>query len=259
MVQDWTAAHWALAQSRSATVYVSPELISDPFHASFDLLLRGGPVRDFPGGGCLLYRDRPDRPLTYLAFVPRDKTTTAQVAALFPAVQSLPPILAQPDDHLEYTRQLVPAGAAAAPPAFAVDAVFGEALRLVGFDLDPAQARRGEPLPITLRWQALAAPLPELVMFVHLYPPGPESTAQQPAAQHDGAPCGQAWPTTRLQPGEIVVDPRALTIPADYADPSAILAVGVYEWPSLARLPVSGQAAQLPANRVLLGEFAVAP
>jgi hypothetical protein len=257
MVQDWRAANWALEQSRTATVYISPELVSDPFHASFDLLLRGGPVRDFPGAGCLLYPDRDSRPLAYLTFVPRDPVTTDQVAALYPTGQALAPILRQPDAQVEYTRFQVPAGAASMPPAQPTDAVFGDALRLVGFELDPPQARAGETIHITLYWQALAAPLPEYVMFVHLYAPVPEGPSQPPLAQHDGAPCNQAWSTTRLAAGERVIDTRAVTIPTVYAGTKAVLAVGVYAWPSQVRLPVTGATPQLPDNRIVLSDVSI--
>src|SRR5258705_9633851 len=40
---DWRAANLALDRARTQGVYLSPELISDPQHFSFYLLLRPGP------------------------------------------------------------------------------------------------------------------------------------------------------------------------------------------------------------------------
>ena len=263
LVGDWRAANLALDRSQTQDVYLSPELISDSQHDSFDLLLRASPVRDFPGPGCLLYRDQPDRPLTYIVFAPADPRTAVRIAALFPQSSQAAPILHQPNPYPDYRIFQVPAGATATAPQHVTNAVFGGALRLLGYDLSATTVRAGETLTVTLYWQALQSPLPDYSMFVHMYLPGGDAGAAgvspQPAAQNDGAPCGQSFPTPRWQTGEIVVDERALTVPADFQFGSAALGLGVYGWPSLERLPVAGPVPLLTGDRVRLGEIKVVP
>ena len=264
-VADWRAANLALARSPSQHVFLSPELISnDVEHPSFDLLLRAGPVRDFPGPDCLVYRDRPDQPLSYIVLVPSDPRTIDRLAALFPTGrQEQQAILHAPNEWADYLIYDVPAGAVAAAPRARTNAVFGGAVGLVGYDLSQTSARPGETIKVTLYWQGLAAPLATYNMFVHLYLPGGDvgapGVSPRPVAQSDGAPCGQKFLTTLWAAGEIVVDERALTVPAGYPAATAALGVGVYAWPSLERLPVAGLAAPsvLPGDRVSLGTIKV--
>jgi hypothetical protein len=96
-------------------------------------------------------------------------------------------------------------------------------------------------------------------MFAHLYPPEPDAASQPPLAQHDGAPCSQAYSMTRLAPVETVIDNRSVTIPAGYPHASALLAVGVYAWPSLERLPITAAPRQLPDHRLLVAELQIVP
>jgi Dolichyl-phosphate-mannose-protein mannosyltransferase len=261
LVQDWQAANLALARSSSQDVFLSPDLISRTDHASFDLLLRGGPARDFPGPGCLLYREAPDRPMTYIVLAPSDPRTTDRLAGLFPAGHQEPAILHAPGQWADYLIFQVPAGAKATAPQYVTNARFGDAVRLVGYDLSSPTVRAGGTLTVTLYWQALQPALSDYSMFVHLYWPGGDvgaaGVSPQPVAQSDGAPCGQSFPTPRWQMGEIVVDERTLTVPADFQFGSAPLALGVYGWPSLERLPVAGQVTVLTGDRVRLGEIKV--
>jgi hypothetical protein len=261
LVADWQAANLALSRTSNEYVFLSPALISQADHLSFDLLLRGGPARDFPGPACLLYRDAPERPMTYIVLAPSDPLTIDRLAGLFPAGHQEPAILHAPGQWADYLIFQVPAGAAATPPQHVTNAMFGGALRLWGYDLSAPTVRAGGTLTVTLYWQALQSPLPDYSMFVHLYLPGGDvgaaGVSPRPVAQNDGAPCGQDFPTPRWQAGEIVVDERTLTVPADFQFGSAPLALGVYGWPSLERLPVAGQATLLSGNRVRLGEIQV--
>jgi hypothetical protein len=172
-----------------------------------------------------------------VTFLPRDEVTPARLARLFPDGLVEAPIVRQPDLQDEYAIFSVPSGTAAAAPSERTDASFGGQLRLVGYDLGAATLRRGDALALTLYWESLAASLPELIIFVHAYWPGGErgqaGVPVEPFAQSDGAPCGQTFTTTRWLPGEVVVDERTLSIPADYPAAGATLAVGVYAWPSL--------------------------
>src|SRR5690606_13837992 len=80
---DWQAAQLARASAQVGPVYLSPELISNPAHPTFSLLLEGLPAREFPGPGCLVYVDRPAAPMTYFVDVLNDQRSADRLARLF--------------------------------------------------------------------------------------------------------------------------------------------------------------------------------
>ncbi len=261
LVADWQAANLALARSASQAVFLSPDLMSRTDHSTFDLLLHGSPVRDFPGPACLLYPAAPSQPATYIILAPSDPGTYGRLTTLFPAGHQEAAILHAPGQWADYLVYQVPAGTPAAGPQHPANALFGDQLRLAGYDLSASSVRPGQTFTVTLYWQALQPALPAYSMFVHLYLPGGDvgaaGVSPQPVAQNDGAACSQSFPTPRWQPGEIVVDERALLVPADYRAATAPLGLGVYAWPSLQRLPAAGQASLLPGDRVSLGDIQV--
>jgi hypothetical protein len=260
---DWRAAQLALADEANSQVYLSPQLLSNPAHAAFNLLLAGGPVRDFPGPGCLVYFDQPAGPLTYIIDLLNDQRTAGRLAQLYgPQAQSRLMMHAV-DPWPLYAVVEVPAGATPAAPTAPTTAVFGGALRLVGYSLSAADVKPGETLTLTVFWQALTSSLPEMNVFVHLYQPGgdvaAEGVAAQPVAQSDGPPCQGNYPTTRWAVGEIVADERQLTVPPDFAADRAPLAVGLYRWPDQVRVPPTGSDQVIPGDRLRLTELRVTP
>jgi len=106
----------------------------------------------------------------------------------------------------------------------------------MGYSISPSTPRAGDDLTVQLYWQT-SVPLAEFYSaFVHLHVPG----EPEPIAQSDSEPCQAAYQTTRWLPGEIVIDTHTLTVPPDFPADAANLAVGMYVWPSLERLPVHG-------------------
>jgi hypothetical protein len=259
-VGEWEAATLARDRAAMGSVYLAPELINDS-HPAFDLLLRGR--RSVSGGDavralpftCLAYFDRPARPVTYVVDALNDNSLIEKLGAQFPTGQRGAPILHRPEPFPLYEIFEVPAGADALDPPILTSATFGAAIRLMGYSLDALTARRGDVLTLTLYWQAETRPEADYTAFVHLFAPGGEASA--PAAQSDSPPCDGGYPTSRWEPGEIVVDTRTLTLPADYAANSARLAVGMYAWPAPDRLPITGADAALPDGRLLLTEIPI--
>lgn len=111
--------------------------------------------------------------------------------------------------------ELAPAATAALAPDLA------PGLTLLGAAA-PAAARPGQPLTVTLRWQA-AARLPRYTVFVHVL-----DRAGKLVAQHDGEPDGGSFPTSGWLPGEVVKDAPTLTLPAALPPGAYTLMVGVY-------------------------------
>lgn len=131
------------------------------------------------------------------------------------------------------------------PPATAVDsaALFGDAIRLVGFDPPPPAADPSRPVPVTLYWQAATGSIAtSYAVFVHLL-----DEDGRIIAQHDGPPAGGARPTDGWMAGEYVADAHELAWrETDYRGP-ARLVVGLYDPLTGVRLATAeGDQFQLP-------------
>jgi hypothetical protein len=106
-----------------------------------------------------------------------------------------------------------------APPAFAEDVVIGDALRLLGFDVQ----RDGETVQIDLHWQPLSPLDSDFTSFVQLLAAGDEKVAQS-----DHQPGGVYYPTSLWQPGDTLRDSHTLALPAGAPPGPYRLLVGMY-------------------------------
>jgi hypothetical protein len=128
-------------------------------------------------------------------------------------------------------------------PEQALNAVFGEAIALTGYTLSPTPTG----LDLALFWQAQASPQADYTVFVHLV-----DAAGQIAAQADGQPRGGTYPTSIWEVGETVLDRRSVAAPrGEYQ-----VYVGLYQWQTMARLPVALDGAA-PDDRLYLGSVTV--
>ena len=125
-----------------------------------------------------------------------------------------------------------------------VNAVFGDQIRLIGYDMEQTEAH----LNLTLFWQAMRRMGRDYKVFVHL------SSLDDGAivAQHDGMPRDWTYLTSWWEKDEIVTD----TITLDVSGLSAghyEVAVGLYNPDTLERLPVVDQAGtSLPERKLVL-------
>jgi hypothetical protein len=115
-------------------------------------------------------------------------------------------------------------------PTTTLDATFTETIgnstmiHLLGADLPPATAVPGEPLSLTLYWQAQRGTVRPYTVFTHLV-----AADESLAAQQDNWPVNGQWPPTCWQPGEIVVDRVQLSLPADLPPGEYQLFTGLYD------------------------------
>ena len=124
--------------------------------------------------------------------------------------------------------------AAASAIATPVDVAFGGQLGLVGYELGADELHPGDALPLTLFWQADAAPARDYSIFVHLTD---ENDILQ--AQRDSFPDKGNRPTSQWPLHALIVDPHLITVPQTAPAPARLrLDVGVYDYASGARLPV---------------------
>ena len=88
-------------------------------------------------------------------------------------------------------------------------------------------------LPLLLAWQPLRPSDVEYVTLVHLI--APDGTL---AKQYDRAPLQGVAPTTLWHEGDILLDAYDLEIPTGLPPGDYRLIVGLYDLPTLTRLPV---------------------
>ncbi len=104
-----------------------------------------------------------------------------------------------------------------------VDVTLGEKVRLLGYDLDTAEAHPGGAVVVTLYWQALTPFSRNYQTFAHLY------DGESLLAQHDTAPECAVNPTTRWEAGDVIADPHIITLPDSLSTGEAPLYVGMYD------------------------------
>jgi hypothetical protein len=137
------------------------------------------------------------------------------------------------------------------PHAYPVGARLGEAVELVGYDLDRNRAAPGEPLRLTLIWRALAPQETAYTVFTHLLDEG-----EQVRGQKDNPPVQGSYPTTLWVPGEVIVDEYEIVVAENAPPGTHAIEVGMYDPATMQRLPVWDPSGAL-GDRVLLGQVEV--
>ncbi len=128
------------------------------------------------------------------------------------------------------------------------DVRLGECCTLIGYRLPPRlQVRPGDSFDVTLYWQSLAKVSQDYTVFVHLLDARGALSAQQ-----DSMPRAGTYPTSIWAPEEIVSDTYNLTLAPDAAPGEYQLEIGMYQWPSLQRLPVRGDSRMAQGEHIRL-------
>jgi 4-amino-4-deoxy-L-arabinose transferase-like glycosyltransferase len=135
------------------------------------------------------------------------------------------------------------------PPSSAVAdetlaALFGDAITLTGYTLGPTPTG----LDLALFWEARAPVRTDYTVFVHLV-----DAAGEIVAQADGQPRGGTYPTSIWDVDERIVDEHSVSAPpGEYQ-----IYVGLYQWQTMARLPVASDGVAATEDRLLLGTVRV--
>jgi len=111
----------------------------------------------------------------------------------------------------------------------------GGSIELLGYEV--SAARPGEFLYVTLYWHCLASVEKDYTVFNHLLAPRADGAQ---VAQQDGPPANGLYPTSWWRPGEVIVDRHVIAVPPDTPPGEYQLAVGLYEFATMQRLPVQG-------------------
>lgn len=146
------------------------------------------------------------------------------------------------------------AGAAELATATPSEGQLGDAAQLLAYRVDPADARLGAALTVTLYWQPLARTDRPYTVFIHLL------GANGSVAQVDAYPGQGRYPTDRWLIGRAFADSYTLTLPPDAPTGPARLIVGLYDLTTLQRLPATGPTANPQGEAWLeLGALTIGP
>jgi hypothetical protein len=127
-----------------------------------------------------------------------------------------------------------------------VGANFGNQIDLLGFEVAD-RLSPGAEFDVTLYWEARRPPEDYYVVFVHLL-----DADGQLVASHDGPPMDGRYPTRAWLPGDVVPDVHRLVLAPDTPVGMYDLRVGMYQWPSLERLPVWDSQGVEQADRIMV-------
>ncbi len=137
-------------------------------------------------------------------------------------------------------------------PQVAVDEVFGDVARLVGFDPPPESVPTGQPIPLTLYWQArqTGEPVGYTVFAQVLGENG------RLIAQHDSVPGNGRRPTTGWVEGEYIQDEHLLRFREEGYTGEAQIIVGLYDPTTSTRLTLTDgrDAFPLPLSLMIANE-----
>lgn len=119
-----------------------------------------------------------------------------------------------------------------------VNSLFGDSIRLAGYDTDLLSPPLSESLRLRLYWHADSLPPGDYSMFLHLVP----LDSLTPFAQWDGPPAMQSRPTPSWNDSSetLVGDWITIEIPADIAPGEYRLLLGLYDYQTGIRLAITG-------------------
>jgi hypothetical protein len=204
--------------------------------------------------------DRAPSDTTYLIAHHDDKQSLSRLAALYP--QSV--AVGQGALHYGepfYSAVRVPAGTApnvAPQERSEVNWAAPDAqVQLAGYDLDQATYRPGERIELTAYWRSSGALSTDYTVFVHLLGPDNPVSGGPLWAQDDSEPCRRGYPTSTWASDEIVIDPYALAIPDEAPPGEYRIAIGLYEWATMTRLPVLDEAGNVAGDYTVLGSVRI--
>jgi mannosyltransferase len=136
-------------------------------------------------------------------------------------------------------------------PAAALDARFGQAVRLRGYAMEGDALAPGGILPVTLFWEA-TTPIAERYKVTLQLLDG----VGRLVAQHDTEPGDGLAPTTTWKPGQVSQDRYGVWLPPDAPSGRYTLIVGLYHITTGERLPVTLDAEPV-GDQLVLGSVEV--
>jgi hypothetical protein len=127
-------------------------------------------------------------------------------------------------------------------------ALFGDSIRLLGYEVDRETAVPGDSIHLTLYWQADGPADNYWSVFTHLVDPSGTMVAQD-----DKVPYGGLYPPNRWWAGQIIDDDYELTVPLDAPAGAYHINLGMYDHLTGERLQLkTAEGEPLPDNQLQL-------
>lgn len=133
----------------------------------------------------------------------------------------------------------------AASPQNPVNASFGDAVALLGFDREQHE----DALEMTLYWQSIAPVDVDYDVFIHLL----DETGRI-VAQVDTQPLNGLAATSIWQAGDLIRDPHTLPLPPDLPAGTYTLVTGLFDRDTMTRLPLVGPAGE---DNIILDQLVI--
>jgi 4-amino-4-deoxy-L-arabinose transferase-like glycosyltransferase len=166
-------------------------------------------------------------------------------------ISFLPALLpddSQPVERLYLGQVRVVDPAEGQPPSHPMAVRFGGQIELLGYDLSAERLMAGQPLRLTLYWQAAERPAADYTVFTQLIGPDGQVWGQQ-----DNQPQAGRYPTTAWPVRDKVVDRYELKLKEGAPPGTYRLLVGMYDLTSGQRLAaIAANGAPLPDNAIPL-------
>jgi hypothetical protein len=133
------------------------------------------------------------------------------------------------------------------PPIVPTEYVFGESIRLIGYESQPDYVSPGGQLTVTLHWESLRSVTTDYTVFTQLL--GPDL---QLHGQMDQQPLSGHWPTSRWLPGQKYVDKFVIDVSETAPQGEYVLLVGLYDLGTGQRMPISLHGERVPDDAIAL-------
>ena len=135
-------------------------------------------------------------------------------------------------------------------PATPSEAVFGSIIRLLGADVEPAEARPNGTVQITYYFEGLATTETDYEIFTHV-----EATTGSSRFVNDHHPVRSRLPTSQWRQGDLVRDVFTVTVPTGATPGTYRVMMGLFHGND--RLPVTPAQANAGGDRVQAARFEV--
>lgn len=238
-------------------VYLSP-VPSDWYTLRFAVNDDASRLRSFNGRACLVFPAHAGRVAHEIIIVHpgEDNRSLARLQRLFPRGRYGWQVS---NREVPYAIEFViPAGSTAqVAPMYTSQAIFGERIALLGFDLDRSVAAPGDRLLLRLWWQGLAPVRTDYTVFVHVVGPPRPNSGSVLWAQRDARPCDNSFLTTQWSSGEVIWDDYPLDLPADLPAGVYTLTTGLYDLQTGDRLQVRSSELQAQDNALTLASLEI--
>ncbi len=234
-------------RERPEPIYLSPV---DAHHYTIQFGLARRVARSFDGRFALVLP--PPSVAAVYGIVTRDDPHTLvrleQMYAQVHVLETLFDFTAQP-----YAALVRIEGMPRLAPQNEVHARFGETIELIGY----TSARDRDGITLTVYWRALETMREDYTVFVHLVGAWNPATQSPLWAQDDTPPARGAYPTSRWQRGEIIVDEYRLRV-ARVPRGEYHIEIGIYNLHTGARArAVDASGAPMERDRVILERITV--